>query len=282
MQVGFRQVPGTPVGGHKEFVKKHKEFCEDALLPPGDSAPSPSASSRCQWEILGSPTAALDSRCASDIESHPASRVLPHLYLGNQRDAENLDVLRNLGISRVLNFGRGVTAAPGHLGNPDSGIFKGDEHLHLEERFPSPNGLIWRHSVKNQLISQAAYLLSVSLDKMGTIDFFSEQEARQSGGSVLVHCQAGISRSPTIAIAYMMKHRRLSLIEAYKEVKNARTIISPNFNFMGQLFELEQSLKATPVSSDSQSDSCTPAPAPCHPCRWSPQANEEVSSGCSV
>nr|XP_018911383.1 PREDICTED: dual specificity protein phosphatase 10-like isoform X2 [Bemisia tabaci] len=245
--------PAILLGGHKEFVKKHKEFCEDALLPPGDPASSPSASSRCQWEILGSPTtaAALDSRCASDIESHPASRVLPHLYLGNQRDAENLDVLRNLGISRVLNV---TSELPGY--HEERGI--------LYKHLPAADS---SHQNLKQYFEEAFHFI---------------EEARQSGGSVLVHCQAGISRSPTIAIAYMMKHRRLSLIEAYKEVKNARTIISPNFNFMGQLFELEQSLKATPVSSDSQSDSCTPAPAPCHPCRWSPQANEEVSSGCSV
>ena len=73
--------------------------------------------------------------------------------------------------------------------------------------------------------------------------FVFTEEACSSGGKVLVHCQAGVSRSPTITIAYLMRRTRMNMADAYKFVKHQRSIISPNFNFLGQLMEFEKSLE---------------------------------------
>lgn len=70
---------------------------------------------------------------------------------------------------------------------------------------------------------------------------FADQVKSQNG-KVLVHCQAGVSRSATICIAYLMATRRLRMEEAYKYVKSRRRIVSPNFSFMGQLLTFENQI----------------------------------------
>ena len=52
---------------------------------------------------------------------------------------------------------------------------------------------------------------------------------------VFVHCAAGMSRSPTMVIAFLMWKKKMSLNTAIKFVKNKRPEISPNLNFMRQL-----------------------------------------------
>ena len=42
------------------------------------------------------------------------------------------------------------------------------------------------------------------------------EKVRCANACVLVHCLAGISRSPTLAIAYVMRHLGLNSEEAYR------------------------------------------------------------------
>lgn len=57
-----------------------------------------------------------------------------------------------------------------------------------------------------------------------------------------MHCLAGISRSVTVTVAYLMQKLNLSMNDAYDIVKMKKSNISPNFNFMGQLLDFERTL----------------------------------------
>jgi protein-tyrosine phosphatase len=53
--------------------------------------------------------------------------------------------------------------------------------------------------------------------------------------NVLIHCTAGVSRSPTFTIAYLMKYRKMRLGDALNLMKIRRACSSPNFTFLKQI-----------------------------------------------
>ncbi|XP_038647410.1 dual specificity protein phosphatase 18-like [Scyliorhinus canicula] len=61
-------------------------------------------------------------------------------------------------------------------------------------------------------------------------------------GRTLLHCAAGISRSPTLCLAYLMKYHQMSLLGAHAWLKACRPIIRPNSGFWKQLIEYEDGL----------------------------------------
>ncbi|KAI1884790.1 hypothetical protein AGOR_G00230130 [Albula goreensis] len=131
------------------------------------------------------------------------SLILPHLYLGAETDVTQ-DCLISEGISYVLSVSR-CCPQPAFL--PKSQYF----------RIPIDD------SLRDELLPWIPEALRF-------ID-----GAMSLGCSVLVHCAAGISRSPALTVAYVMYHLGLDLDEAYRFVKERRPSISPNFNFLGQL-----------------------------------------------
>ncbi|XP_065559001.1 dual specificity protein phosphatase 10-like [Artemia franciscana] len=137
--------------------------------------------------------------------------ILPYVYLGNGRDAADIQSLSMLGITRVINVTTDI---------PDHHKVTGVKYLTL----PAADS---GHQNLRQFFEQA-------------FDFIDA--ARQENQGVLIHCHAGISRSPTISIAYLIFKCGMTLVDAYTFVKTRRKIISPNFNFMGQLLEFEQEL----------------------------------------
>ncbi|XP_015179112.1 PREDICTED: serine/threonine/tyrosine-interacting protein-like isoform X1 [Polistes dominula] len=80
-------------------------------------------------------------------------------------------------------------------------------------------------------------------------------EGINSGGQVLVHGNAGISRSSALVIAYLMETYGLSRTYAFTLLQRKRFCINPNSGFMAQLKEYEPIYKAQGTLRNNQQKS---------------------------
>ncbi|XP_015605613.1 serine/threonine/tyrosine-interacting protein isoform X2 [Cephus cinctus] len=80
-------------------------------------------------------------------------------------------------------------------------------------------------------------------------------ESLKSGGQVLVHGNAGISRSAALVLAYVMETYGLTQTEAYAIVQQRRFCINPNEGFMAQLREYEPIYQAQKTLRNGQQSS---------------------------
>lgn len=64
-------------------------------------------------------------------------------------------------------------------------------------------------------------------------------KAEQKKQRCLINCAAGVSRSSSITLAYLIKHKNMDLKTAFITLKTARSIIAPNYGFLKQLHKYE-------------------------------------------
>ncbi|XP_053318442.1 dual specificity protein phosphatase 16 [Spea bombifrons] len=191
--------------------KLERLFCNVHLLSGGFFEFSSCFPGLCEGKASMVPTCI--SQPCLPVSSVGPTRILPHLYLGCQRDVLNKELMQQNEIGYVLN---------------------------ASNTCPKPDFICESHFLRVPVNDSFCEKILPWLDK--SVDFI--EKAKASNGRVLVHCLAGISRSATIAIAYIMKRMDMSLDEAYRFVKEKRPTISPNFNFLGQLLDFEKKIKA--------------------------------------
>jgi hypothetical protein len=71
---------------------------------------------------------------------------------------------------------------------------------------------------------------------------FIDNAYLEGDGAVLVHCGAGVSRSGSIVLSYLMKTFGLTLHDAFVICKPLRPKLHPNCGFMQQLLRYEKEL----------------------------------------
>ncbi|KAJ1527410.1 hypothetical protein ONE63_007392 [Megalurothrips usitatus] len=141
------------------------------------------------------------------------AEILPsHLYLGSQDVTQDAELIKKHGITHILSLGVRVPSLP-HCPN-------------LSYNFVP-----------------ALDLPDESIDTILCTTLPLMEEILRKGGCLYVHCNAGVSRSPTVVIAYLIAHRGLSYGEASALVKERRPSTNPNPGFVKQLLAFEDKLK---------------------------------------
>ena len=84
----------------------------------------------------------------------------------------------------------------------------------------------------------------VESDNLGHILYVNSliDETLSSEGAVLIHCLASLSRSPAFILSYMMKKKRMTLVEATALFKSKWDACWPADSFVMQLIEYENEL----------------------------------------
>ncbi|KAK1414424.1 hypothetical protein QVD17_30168 [Tagetes erecta] len=135
------------------------------------------------------------------------SEILPEfLYLGSYDNASRSELLKTLGISRILNT---VPAC--------QNLYKNSFTYHC---LPDSPTLAFDDAVN-----------------------FLEQ-CEKDKARVLAHCMSGKNRSPAVVMAFLMKSRRWTFDQSYKWVKERRPSVDLNPGVLQQLQEYMQKLQA--------------------------------------
>ncbi|GLT36657.1 hypothetical protein SLA2020_110200 [Shorea laevis] len=148
------------------------------------------------------------------------SRIAEHIYLGSDAVAKNREILRQNGITHVLNC----------VGFVCPEYFKSDLVYKT----------LWLQDSPSEDITSILY---------DVFDYF--EDVREQGGRVLVHCYQGVSRSTSLVIAYLMWREGQSFEDAFQFVKAARGVTNPNMGFACQLLMCQKRVHAMPASPNS-------------------------------
>ncbi len=142
------------------------------------------------------------------------------LFLGPAAAASNAAFLTSNAISHVISIGH-------------------DPPTRLELRVPDPHNLTGKTDElqyhRLRLVDSASAAPEECTKQAAEI----LEQCRAQKKRVLVHCSAGISRSPTVIVAYLMRYHGMTLKEALYAVISARPAVSPNPHFIEWLKEEE-------------------------------------------
>lgn len=157
----------------------------------------------------------------SQLQTLPPTEIIPRLYVGDLAAAESPQVLATLGITHVL------SATTGHVALPPSSALPHLAPHHALQRLQLP--------LQDSPFSELAAFLPRATAWIAAA-------LRDPGARVLVHCVQGVSRSSSVAAAFVIAHYGCTPEQAVQLVRTKRPCAQPNPGFVSQLGEYWQSL----------------------------------------
>lgn len=149
--------------------------------------------------------------------SNNADEIIPNVWLGNLRAAQDETFLRNANIQVVFNA---TKDAPFHPSIRRRYRVPVDDNLQESE---IRNLELWAYEIVYKLIRE-----------------------NKEGRGILIHCHAGMQRSPAITAMFLMALYRMSTDQAKAYIKNRRPIaFVPSANFEKAMRGFERSLQKT-------------------------------------
>lgn len=139
------------------------------------------------------------------------TKLLDHLYIGNYKDAADVQRLKEVGITHVVN------CAP-------------LKH-HMTCPYDANSGIV-RYQVLQAEDKQDYDILRHLPDARDVID-----DAKRCHSKALVHCAMGINRCAAICAAYIMLDQGTDLMETVRNMKERRAILLFNTGFQQRLVE---------------------------------------------
>jgi protein-tyrosine phosphatase len=138
-------------------------------------------------------------------------QVVDNVYLGSLRTVQNMAAVMQMNVTHVLTCGR-------NLRTPF---------------FPPP--------IKQLVLDvDDSEEENMNVHFSRAISFIEESVAQH--GTCIVHCFAGVSRSATVVVAYLMKRSHIRFEQALAFVQEQRPAANPNPNFRRQLVDFERYL----------------------------------------
>jgi len=212
--------PSPMVGPQAEALEPWKSpAVEDLLLPAlaGMEVPTPAVTHSPPQR----PPAEEPEKIYKPIALNNCDRIIPYLYLGGVDAVADSQSLVDQGI-------RAICCCLRETEFPTREFANGIEYyrVDVEDIAREPIELFWPEAT----------------------EFIHSWVSREQ--PVLVHCRAGVSRSASVVITYLMTYHGYSLHEAFFLVRSHRAIITPNLGFMEKLIDFEEAKRGSEATLD--------------------------------